>query len=123
MNKNMNEHEQEKRFLEKVRQTLDKSAESLDSRTLQRLQRIRQHAVEAGEKHRGFFELPRWVRAGALATTAVAAIVLFIWLSFPRPDFPAKHLEDLEIITAKEHIDLYKDLEFYHWLAAVENAS
>lgn len=113
----MTMEERDRELLEKVRATLDASIEDIDEATLHRLRRNRLDALEAAGANRQPFFLPRWVTAGGVATVAVLGVAVSVWLSASRPVLPEKQVEDLEIITAKEQLDLYADLEFYRWLA------
>ncbi len=108
---------EDRELLDKVRTALDVSAGNLDDMTLRRLRHARLDALEAAGAGRRPFFLPRWVTAGGVATVAVLGVAVSVWLSASRPVLPDKQVEDLEIITAKEHLDLYADLEFYRWLA------
>lgn len=113
----MNTEERDRELLEKVRATLDASTEDIDAATLRRLRQSRLDALEAAGAKRRLFFLPRWATAGGVATVAVLGVAASVWLSATRPVLPEKQVEDLEIITAKEQLDLYADLEFYRWLA------
>ncbi len=113
----MNMEERDRDLLDRVRTALDKSAGNLDDATVRRLRRKRLDALEAAGAGRQTFFLPRWVTAGGVATVAVLGVAVSVWLSASRPVLPDKQVEDLEIITAKEHLDFYADLEFYRWLA------
>ncbi len=113
----MNTEDRDSELLERVRATLDASTGNLDDTTLRRLRHARLAALEVvGARRRPFF-LPRWVTAGGVATVAVLGVAASVWLSVSQPVLPEKQMEDMEIITAKEHFDLYADLEFYRWLA------
>ncbi len=117
----MNGTEQEKLFEERVRSLLDQTAENLDDRTRERLESIRFQAIGAPrEPSRRFFIPLRWVSVGGLATASVI-LGLFFWLNTSPVDLPATHVEDLEIITSKDHIELFQNLDFYEWLATKEN--
>ena len=120
----MNTNEQEKRLLEKAKSLLSEAEETLDNQTKKRLERIRLDALSAAERPGAkFFLPPRWVTAGALATAAIAGVVIFFWLRASPGDFPGKHAEDFEIITSTENIEFYENLEFYRWLATKENGA
>ena len=111
-------NEREKLFLERAKGLLDRVAENLDNQTGQRLEYIRTNALRAaGEKPSGFFTPLRWVMVGGIGTATMAAAALFIWLSTSPGDFPVRHVEDFEIITSREPIDFYQDLEFYRSIA------
>lgn len=118
----MNMDERERRFLEKIRSELDAGAENLDRETLRRLHGARVTALAEVERRRtGWLRIPRWVTAGGVATAAVVVVAVSIWLAEPRQTLPARQAEDLEILTAQEHLEMYKDLEFYRWLADADN--
>ncbi len=118
----MNQNDQENLLLEKVKLLLDRSAEDLDRRTGQRLEQIRLQALRgAEEKHKGFLFSQPWITLGSFAVATIALVAVFFWLHTTPSDLPFKHVEDLEIITSKEHIDLYQNLDFYEWLAGREN--
>jgi hypothetical protein len=117
----MNGKDPENLFLEKAKDLLNRGAESLDPRTQRRLAEIRVRALSQAEERRpGFFSPRRWVMAGGFAAATMAALALLFWPS-PSPDpLPTLgQVEDLEIITSQERVDLYQNLEFYRWL---ENA-
>jgi len=108
---------QEEFFLERTKDLLNRSTQNLDSATRQRLAHIRVKALSAfEEKPAGFFLPLRWLTFGSLATAAIAAVGLFFFLKSSPGDFPARQIEDFEIITSQERIDFYQDLEFYRWM-------
>jgi anti-sigma-K factor RskA len=108
--------------VEKIRTELDAGAENLAPETLLRLREARFNAVAEAERKRArWFSLPRWATAGGLASLAVMVVAVSIWVSASRQTLPARQPEDVEILTAHEHLDMYKDLEFYRWLADLDN--
>ena len=120
----MNVNDREKQLLEKARGLLLDAAENLDSQTRQRLERIRLDAISKAEgKEARFFPQWRWVTVGAISATAMVVLAIFFWLRTSPGDFPGKHIEDFEIITSNEQIDLYENLEFYRWLVTEENGA
>ena len=120
----MNEKGQEKFFLEKVKALLEESTDKMDEATRKRLEEIRLKALAAAEKKRWrFLTFPRWITVGALATAATAILFIFLWFHSPTPDLLGKHMEDFEILTAKEPLDLYGDLDFYRWLDGEEKGT
>ena len=120
-------NEKEARFLEKARQSLLASEEQIDAKTASRLRDIRSSAVEAaGEREKGFFQIPNWARIGGVATAAAAVLVFMIWFDTPRQDLPVRSADDLEIVLnvdSVDNMDLYEDLDFYEWLAGAGNGS
>ena len=113
---------EEKLFLENVEGLLNEGAENLDGRTKQRLEHIRIEALKSVEEKRaGFFTPLRWAMVAGFASATVAAVGLLFWLPTSPVVLPAKHIEDLEIITSVDHIDFYQNLDFYRWLATKED--
>jgi hypothetical protein len=120
----MNELEKEEKFLKRVRVLLDESADALNPETGLRLREIRAQALESPVKSRfSLFAAHRWVTVGGFATVATAILAVFFWLHAPSSDSLPKQDEDFEILTSREHIDFYKDLDFFLWLETKEHGS
>jgi len=120
----MDEPEREKQFVEKVRGFLDESVQSLNPDIERRLQEARFQALRVAEKRRvWYFSFPRWITVGGLATVTTVILTFFFWFNVPSLEIPTKQIEDFEILTSREEIDFYKDLEFFRWLAAKENGT
>ncbi len=119
--------EKEARFFERARESLLASEDRLDAATMSRLREARLRAVEAaGERKWGFFRIPGWARVGAAATAAAAVLVFMVWHDYPRHDFPARNVDDVEIVLnldSADNMDLYENLDFYEWLAGFGNGS
>ena len=106
-------------FVASIRATLDRSAADLDAETLVRLRQGRRQALEARPRR-----VPWLVWAGGLATAAVAILVMVLWWPVaPGPRHHDASLDDVELLTAGESLDVYDDLEFYRWLADVDRES
>ncbi len=117
----------EKKLCERIKRELDVRTERLDGASLRHLEEARERATMAGiGRGRWRFAflspVPRWLTAGGIAATAVVVTAVSFWLASPRKTIEVKHAEDLEIITAQEHLELYSDLEFYRWLANDEES-
>jgi hypothetical protein len=91
---------------------LDESARDLDADILARLRQARDRALAA--KPRPFFWL---LPAGGLAAACVAVLAVALWWYQPSRPVAVQGLEDLEIISSPENLELFDDLEFYGWLA------
>ncbi len=118
----MKERDREEYFLGKVQDLLNEGAQHLDPRTRERLERVRIRALSAAEEKRGFFTPLRWIMVGGFATATVAATALLFWLyTSPPGALSAKQIEDLEILTSREQMDFYQNLDFYRWLATEQN--
>ena len=117
----MNAKDPEKHFLDTVQELLNHGTENLESRTERRLEEIRARALSAAdEKRSGFLPPRRWVLAGSFAMVTLAAAALFFFLSPSTAPPPPAQLEDLEIITSRERLDIYQNLDFYRWLGTKE---
>jgi hypothetical protein len=101
--------EQENRLLRAVRDELDRGAASLDDLALARLRAARRRALDARPRR-------TWLVAGGIAAGALAAGLAAILMLTPTPAPPVPGLEQMDLLSAAD-LDLYKDLEFYHWLA------
>lgn len=112
-------------WVERIRRRLDEDVAQLDSATLSRLRRAREQALSAaatGGKtwwRPGFLSgrsAGDWlVPAGAFASIVATAIALSLMVTDPENDL-ARELEDLDLLTAGEELELYENLEFYQWL-------
>lgn len=112
-------------LIEGIRHRLDEEVDSLDSATLLRLAQARRLALAAAAVPR-----PRWRRtirlstgpagdwlvpAGALASILATAVALTLMVAEPG-NGSARELDDVELLTAGEELELYENLEFYLWL-------
>lgn len=106
---------QDDKFLTEAKRVLDRSVQVLDRDKTNSLQRARIHALEKGMRRR-----PRavWTWVSGLAVASVAILALVFLLN--RQEVSNQHhpmLEDLELMTSTENVELSEDLEFYDWLA------
>jgi hypothetical protein len=107
----------EQRLVVGIRQQLDRSCNALDGHTLSRLNRIRHAALERKQTRSSRMLLP--FGGFVTACVLVLSVTLFRPGSAPDADLPAgtAPLEDIEILTSSDSLDLYEDYEFYQWLA------
>ena len=102
--------DKQQEFVNKARQTLDQSVAELDTVTLARLKAARLTALEARDKQ------ALWQNKLVLASVMSVTLVAGIWL-IQKPvatDFP---MDDMQILTSNDELELFRDLEFYQWLA------
>jgi hypothetical protein len=115
--------ERDTAFAERMRKLLDESAMQPDDQTRIRLRSIRLKALEIAEQQTPWYvRFPRWVTAGGLATAMVLVMVVSLWIAAGRNVLPVTQVEDLDILTTNEQLELYKDLDFYRWLESTDNA-
>lgn len=132
----MNDPASERRhpdFERQLRATFDASVNELDARTLSRLNRSRQQALEAAQRPHPWSGRSRWTSwapLGALAAGALVAVV--VWRmpgesqapvtarAIVAPAVPAADSlpEPLELLTSGEDLELAAaaDLDFYAWV-------
>ena len=112
-------------LIERIRLRLDESVSELDAATLSRLEQARRHALSAGAQSqrqrwrtRGLTGRPAgdWlVPAGALASVVATVFALAVMVAEPENGL-TRQVEDLDLLTAGEELELYENLEFYQWL-------
>ena len=96
----------------RVRAALDEAAARLPATRAARLAAARARAVEAVRGRRQRLRLlPAAVAAAAAAVAGVA--LLRPWRAAAPPP---EAVEDIEILTAAEPLELIEDLDFYRWL-------
>ncbi len=99
-----------------IRQALDESLDSLDANTLSRIRQIRAQAVDKAKAHH-----VNWlgVMTGVLATACVMVFAVMILLQSPTT-MQTVPVDDLELISSSDNLELFEDLEFYEWLDEYE---
>lgn len=118
--------QQREAFEQRARERLAESTDRLDGRIRSRLTQARFAAVEEARRAHRSFTWRNWIPAGALAAAAVLAVALWNGnTSVPQPPTVTAQnsLDDLEIVAGDESFELLEDLEFYEWVATVDNAS
>jgi hypothetical protein len=109
----------EREVVEIVRRVLDRSVTELDGGTVERLRRIRLAVIEEAAPGKArWFAVHSWVTAGGIAAFVVLVVAVSLWVTVPRQNQMAGQMDDIEILTAQEHLDIYEDMEFYRWLAS-----
>jgi hypothetical protein len=98
---------------DKSRELLLQSADRLDGRTRSRLTQARHAALAVAQQRR--MALPWLLPAGA---TAAAAIVAVLVARGPEPEQQTA-VDELDIVTAEDSLEFYRDVEFYAWLDTV----
>ena len=104
----------ERQFVAGIRRQLDRSCDALDGQTLSRLNRIRHAALERKQARASRLLLP--FGGFVTACVLVLSVTLFAPGTAPDPDAVASPLEDIEILTTSDSLELYEDYEFYQWL-------
>jgi hypothetical protein len=104
-------------FVKKVKDSLDRGEETIDSVTLSRLNRIRLEALKL--KTRETTGPWKWFPTPlpTLATAGMVLLAVFLFSIGDRDLPPGNNLEDLEILASTNKLEFYEDLDFYAWLA------
>jgi hypothetical protein len=117
--------ENDAQLLERIRQRLDEDVASLDDETVSRLRQARQRALSAatrgarpwwrahlpGDRPAGDWLVP----VGAFASVVVTVLALTLMVAEPDNGL-AREVDDLDLLTVGEELELYENLEFYQWL-------
>ena len=114
----MSMNDQEEALLRKVKNALDASSESLDAATRTRLRAARAHALQHARPRLSWMLWP----TGGMALAAATLLSWSLWSSMPAAHPPAA-LEQLELLSSSENLELYTDLDFYQWLTSATDAS
>jgi hypothetical protein len=114
----MSKDAREEALLRQVKSALDAGSETLDAATCTRLRAARAHALRQRHARQPWL---LWPAAGA-ALAAAALLSWGLWFNAPVSHTPAA-LEQLELLSSTENLELYTDLEFYQWLAGAADAS
>jgi hypothetical protein len=105
----------DKHLVSGIRQQLDQSCNALDGQTLSRLNRIRHTALERKQARASRMLLP--FGGFVTACVLVVSVMTFVPTRAPETETVASPLEDIEILSSSDSLDLYEDYEFYQWLA------
>jgi len=109
--------DKESRFIAAARAELERSAQQLDELTSARLRAARRTALEARPRR------VTWLAAGGLATAALTATLVAFLLFTPAAAPPISGLEQFDLLSENDSLELYRDLEFYRWLAEHADAA
>lgn len=115
---NQDLHQDDREFVGRAKRVLDRSVSEMDQPITSRLQRGRLLAIESR---------PRWSSwiawASGFAVASVSALALYLWVPQPTPQqHAAVPMDDFELVTSVENVELAEDLEFFHWLADDDQA-
>jgi hypothetical protein len=109
--------EENRDFETRLQHLLREEAESLDARTRSRLTRARHRAIAALADEPAW-RLGMWLPAGTAAAAVLAVALWFAAMESPERGVgtAAATLEDLDILTAEDSLDLIENWEFYRWI-------
>ena len=117
----MTSENSEKVFVQGLKKIMEETETQIDPHIRNRLRSARIRALETLESPIPLSaRIPRWATAGGLVTAMALALTLSLWLPKAHNTLPSGQVEDLELLTNKEHLELYKDLDFYRWLETTD---
>lgn len=118
----MTSEKNDKTFVESLKKIMDESEVHMDPHVRMRLRAARFKALEALEVPVPWYaRFPRWATAGSLVTAVALVLTLSLWNYQEQNNIPSGQVEDLELLTNKEQLELYKDLDFYRWLESSDH--
>lgn len=110
----------------KVQQHLDDTVSAMDGQLQSRLRQARAAAIDSVANNESRPGLQHWLPAGIVMAAVITLAVLIIpfqqdGLQNGQTDSPAVFaIEDIDILTDQEDLELYEDLEFYRWMSVHE---
>jgi len=113
----MNEDE----FLDKARKQLDNKSDQLDAATLSRLNQARQAALAQLKPQQSRLK-SRWIPVSGLAA-AVLLTSVFLFKSEEIINASDPGVDEIEILAARDNLELYEQLDFYLWLIEEDSSA
>ena len=107
--------ERNENWLAAVQMELVRGIDEIDDVTSSKLKQIRRQALERKASR----NLPALLLPAAVLATACLALALIIHLPEQHPK-QNEMIDDLDLITTSQGLDLYEDLDFYEWLEAYD---
>lgn len=111
-------HHSDHEFVGQAKGVLDRAVGEVDHATALRLQQGRLVALDARARRSSW---RTWASGLAVASLAAMAALLWTQTAAP-PQHAAVSLDDFELVTSVENVELAEDLEFFHWLADDDQA-
>lgn len=99
----------EDRLEQSLSTAFDNSVDKLDQVTANSIRRVRELALSGKTGRYTGLRIP----AFALASVCIAVIIYVI---LPENSQPVLEVDDFEMLSSTDTIELYEDLEFYQWL-------
>lgn len=102
-------------FEDRIKNSLDRSVEELDSDVTRRLRLIRHQALQQATNPVFSWKLP----AAALASLSVMVIAVLLAMQNNQdimPEILAENIEPVDVMVMNENMELLEELEFMQWL-------
>jgi len=109
--------DKESRFIAAAKAELERGTQQLDELTIARLRAARRSALAARPRR------VVWLAAGGLATAALTATLVAFLQFTPAAAPPVAGFEQFDLLSENDSLELFRDLEFYRWLAENTDAA
>ena len=123
----MSTREEKTEFERRAKTLFDEGVDGLDARTRSRLTQARHAAVAELAQQRDPWMRRWWLPATGLATAALLAVIVVFNLNPAANERPlaaaSLAVEDIDILSGAENIELLEDMEFYAWLESEPDPS
>jgi hypothetical protein len=112
-----NDNNGNENLFRQVKDELDAGLDRLDPSITNRLRESRRKAVAqpANSPFPGFHFM-RLLPLTGVAMAIVLVMAVSLWYTM-RPSMTENKTEDIEMLTAQGNLDMYRELDFYKWLA------
>jgi hypothetical protein len=120
VNESKPELEQPLELEKRVQSLLQTRAEQLDGATRSRLTQARYAALGAIKEQS---RMPKWYWLAPATAAATAMMVVFVTSQQPTTDpqvVAIEPVDEMEIVTAEDSLEFYRNVEFYAWLADMD---
>lgn len=110
-----------------VRSELRRHEQSIDELTLAKVRLARREALAAAEKQEPWWMLPRQRAAYALSLALAVGfgVIGFQQMAVEEPQSMAEAMQhglEQEMAASQQMLELYEDIDFFHWLALQEES-
>lgn len=113
----MKNKDPERNFVAWIKGRLDESIDAMDTETAAHLAKARERALGMRRKPR---HMPFHFGLPAAGLAALGIVVMALSFNFGRRAgvLPNLLVDDVEIVTAADDMDLFENLDFYSWIAS-----
>ncbi len=106
----------ENELSENISRELDDSLDALDANTLSKIRQVRARAVDKAKTSRTNWSINQpGLLFGGLATVCVMVLAVVLLINAPT-SIQVVPVDDIELISSSDNLELFEDLEFYEWL-------
>ena len=116
----MTTNKQDDPMISQIKQELDAGLDQLDPAIAARLRAGRNKAMaQATKEPSSVWAFLRPQRLAGFATAIMLLILVSHWHP-SRPGMPENRIDEMELLAQQGSLDMYKDMDFYAWLAKTD---